>query len=128
MCTCKFCGTSFSPRQQVKNPSACNLPSCQKARQAKNERDWHRRNHSLYLKNAKYHREQRIERHKIVSVLTDKFLAAILAGFTFKNISIDQKIFGIFFNDFINHIGLRQINKFYRGGDSFMNQGLTLTT
>lgn len=124
MCTCEFCGTLFSSRPQTKNPIACKNSSCQKERQSKNERDWHKRNRDLYLKNAKYHQEQRIERHRTISQLTGNFLEAIYSGFTLKGICVDHNLFKFFFSDFMWSVGLRKINKFCNDKKSFISTTL----
>lgn len=124
MCTCKFCGTLFSSRPQVKNPKACNNLPCQKARQARNESDWHKRNSNLYLENAKYHQERRIERHQIISQLINSFLEAIFSGFILKGIFVDKKLFEHFFSDFMCSVGLREINKFCNDKNPIINDML----
>ena len=111
MCTCKFCGTLFSPRAQTKNPIACNNLSCQKARQAQNESSWHRRNSNLYLKNSKYHQTQRIERHRLILQHVNNFLDAIFSGLTLKGIFVNDNLFRTFFSNFMCSVGLRKINK-----------------
>lgn len=117
-CTCKFCFTEFEARPQTKNPQACNNDSCQKARQRQNERDWHQKNKKLY--DSKYHQQQRIERHKNILEKIAELIDGIIAGLTFKGISINKDLFEDIFKNFMLGVGLRQINKLYKAGNLFI--------
>lgn len=113
MLTCEFCTTLFEPRPQTKNPRACNKSECQKARQSRNEKEWHIKHNELYQKAPDYHKEKRMERHKTISEKIKVIFEAMQSGFIFKNLDINFSVFYEFFTNFMHREGIRKINKFY---------------
>ena len=120
--TCEFCSTQFEPRPQIKNPKACNKETCQRARQRQNENDWHQKHKDFYIKNAKYHKEQRIERYRLIMQIINDLLDAMFSGFRFKKIQVNCELFKTLFHNFMCRIGIRKINKFYSAEKLFINQ------
>jgi len=105
--TCEYCNATYTPREQVKRPRACNNSKCQKMRQADNERAWRSKNQGLY--DNKYHQIKSSERHKNLSILIDIIIESLLTGFRFSGVSFsqDRKIFFELFST----IGIRELNK-----------------
>lgn len=111
-CHCEFCSILFHPRPQVKKPRAC--PNCQKQRQRLNEKEWHTRN--SHLSSMEYHRIYRQQRLERIAILVEALVQSMNVGFQFFDFNFDKKLapnLNQFLIQFLNHLGLRQINKFW---------------
>ncbi len=109
--TCKFCGSQYCPRAQVKNPRACSNPACQAARQRANELEWHEKNRDRYGK--EYYRRWRKNTHKRRLELQKKLSDAIKIGLTFnEGQSFDCQPWNDLVFGFFDSLSMRQINKF----------------
>jgi hypothetical protein len=109
MCICKFCNNPFTPRPQVKNPQACSKQECQKARQQSNEKDWHSRNRGLYDK--EYHRQQKLQRIKVIREVKDKILNCARVGAKFLGESFRWEHFKELFERIFLRLGIKVVNK-----------------
>ena len=104
MVTCKFCGTEYSPRPQVKNPKACKKQSCQTLRQRSNEREWRSKNYFRF--DGRYYRNWRKSINKRRNEFRNTLIEALSLGLKFREIrdfDIDQ--ISEFFADFCNRLG-----------------------
>lgn len=109
MCTCEFCLTSFCPRPQVKHPRAC--AKCQAKRQRANEKAWHERN-PKYLDKV-YHSVKKQQRMKRIRKILEIVYECLRVGKDFLKHRLDLENIRTFLSQFLAHIGIRKINKFW---------------
>lgn len=109
MCICEFCHTSFKPRAQVKHPRAC--PRCQGKRQRANEKAWYERN-PKYLDKL-YHSVKKKQRMKRIWGIVEILCECVKVGKDFLRHRLDLENIRTFFSQFLAHIGIRKINKFW---------------
>lgn len=107
---CEFCGNEYSPRPQVKNPRACRKRSCQAERQRGNEREWRELNRDRF--GAEYFKEWRKRVHKVKTKFAIDLLESLKVGMKFRgHEEFDSALFGSFLGDFLDHLGMRSVNK-----------------
>jgi hypothetical protein len=108
---CEFCGASFHPRAQVKNPRACERAECQRRRQRSNELAWRQRND--VVSDPEYHRVCRRARLKRLEQIAVVLSRCLSTGATFLNQKISFESMQGVLLEFILELGIRKINKFW---------------
>lgn len=109
---CEFCQDDFISRPQVKHPRACS--KCQSVRQRKNEAEWREKHKWLY--SSIDHQAYRAERLKKISLLVLLILQSLKIGFSFFGLiefNTSNRNMERVLAQFLNRIGLRQINKLW---------------
>jgi len=111
MCTCEFCGKSFCPRAQVKNPRACSRKGCQRERQRRNELEWRRKNSDRY--GPEYFKKWRKSAHKRKMKIKVVLVKSLEIGCRFmEDGRFSLADLNALVTDFLNTLGVRDINKF----------------
>jgi len=107
--TCQYCSAIYIPRPQTKNAKACKNLSCQKHRQRDNERDWRDKNKDCY--DNIYHQNQRISRHKNLTVKIKIILKSLASGLLLKGFLLNDKQDNLAL--LLTSLGIRKLNKLY---------------
>lgn len=105
--TCEYCNATFTPREQVKRPRACNNSKCQKMRQRDNEKAWREKNKGLYDK--KYYQIKSFERQKNLTTIINKIAEAIVIGFRFEGQDLSE--YFDYICKLLTSVGIRKLNK-----------------
>jgi len=108
---CEFCGISFEPRPQVKNPRACDHPNCQFARQRANEREWHEKHKEAF--DASYHRACRRRRGSFLAEAARSLVRALAKGIEILGLRVDLNVFARLLIEYMGSLGVRRVNKFW---------------
>lgn len=109
MTKCEFCHKSFTPRPQTKKARACDDRECQNQRQRLNEKEWKNKHKGEY--GAKFYREYRVERFKVISQLVERIVRVLRIGCTAvcENFSLED--FKEVLLPFLSRLGLGRANK-----------------
>jgi hypothetical protein len=108
---CEFCGASFHPRHQVKNPRACMRAECQKKRQRSNELEW--RQNNAAVSDPQYHHICKLARLKRLRQISELLGRCIRTGAAFLNEKFLFESMQEVLLQFLLELGIRKVNKFW---------------
>ena len=122
MTKCEFCPKFFNPRSQTKKARACEDRECQIRRQRLNEKEWKNRHKAEY--GAKFYREYRVGRFKVISELVERILRVLRIGCTALHENFSLEEFKEILIPFLSRLGLGRANKLCPGWKSLASAGL----